>query len=252
MGASETDLINAFIKVIADNALPAAKAMAAIGVLSMAILETAKNLLPLRRAFQRRFVRKWLGSKASEAGAANKGKAPNAAAAQADLVRLATSGDADALYDLPIEKLCGQVNAAAQSVIDFPAQHEDLLRCLASLCNAADVDLLLSPPAGGPPGQAVVDARARVIHQVQRSIDGLQIAADHRWTLSLRLTSFLLCFALTLVALNVPIQSSALQSAHFTGDPGSYVKFFLVAIAAGFIAPVAKDLVSALQQLRTP
>lgn len=101
---NSAQIISDFIKSVADNAMPFATAMAAIGVLSMAIIQTLKDMLPLRNIFQRRYLIKWLRQKANEAKAIE-GSTPEAATAESDLIRLATAGDRKAFYDLPIEQL---------------------------------------------------------------------------------------------------------------------------------------------------
>jgi hypothetical protein len=58
--------------------------------------------------------------------------APNngAESCRSQLIALATAGNAAALYALEVEKLAGQLNAAAVIVADFPKQHPEL--CSAS------------------------------------------------------------------------------------------------------------------------
>src|SRR5216117_3080802 len=114
-GTQATQAIILFVRSVSAYALPFATAMASIGVLSMAIIQAAKDMLPLRSGFQRRFLARWLRRKAAEA-ASGSGAPPDPAAAERDLVKLATAGDAKAFYDLPIEQLCGQMNVAMQIV----------------------------------------------------------------------------------------------------------------------------------------
>jgi len=104
-------------------------AIASVGVLSMAIIQTIKDMLPIRNWFQQFFVRQWLQQKANDAynqssawmkGAGSQWfgaeakltdpaadstkfeKGPNWTVAERDLFKLATDNDSDALYDLPI------------------------------------------------------------------------------------------------------------------------------------------------------
>src|SRR5258708_1270032 len=128
-----------------------ATALAAVGVISMAFLQTIKDVLPVRRWFQAWWVGGWLTEQAAGTPALATG-AVNVAAAQTDLVRLATSGDRAALYDLAIEQVTAQMNAAAQMVLDFPWRHEHLFRCLAAQADAEDLRRLLDarPPERGP------------------------------------------------------------------------------------------------------
>lgn len=270
--------IQKFIDVIYQHTFAFLTAMAAIGVLSMAIIQTVKDMLPIRNWFQQSFVLEWLKKKAKQAHdkttrwmtqgglawfdsernrtsppADNKYfvQSPRAGDAQTDMFKLATDGDAKALYDLPIEQLCGQLNSAAQMVLDRPVDHPDLLRCLASAADAVDVARVMFPPVEAKAARpadagdaqqrhdAYVDARTRVTHQIQRAIDALQIRAGFRWKFYLQLASIVISGILA--GAGVAIFGS-----------GSYrVPIAIgVGILGGFLAPVARDLVAALQQLR--
>ncbi len=246
-----SDAILAAAQTVAGGVYPFAVALAAVGVLSMAFLQTVKDIFPLRRRFQAAWISGWLEDQARQAPAIPTGTAVNAETAETVLIRLATSGDRDALYDLPIEQVSGQMNSAAQLVLDFPWRYEDLFRCLTAQADVEDVRRLLDarPPERGPrpvlgadDKAALIDARNRVTHQVQRSLDGLQIAAGYRWKFWLQVASIVLSGLLVWIGLMLFVKDSA------------PVRHLLVsaamAVAGGFVAPVARDLVAALQQLR--
>src|SRR5690242_6787041 len=258
--------------------------LAGIGALSMALLQTAKNLLPLRLWFQRHHVERWLAQRATQALAFARAAAPESASpntptatptlapasvaqAKTDLVHLATAGDADALYSLPIEQLCGQVNAATQVILDYPSLHWNLLRCLASEAQPADLALINPPdPAAHAarkmllrkPAVTLTDAehnqvddyvaaRNRVSHQIQRAVDALQISVSFRWKFWMQLSSILLSAALGVATLLI---GNAYFDMHLT-PARECALIILTAILSGFLAPVARDLVAALEQIRT-
>lgn len=231
--------------------------MAAIGAFSMALIQTTKNMFPILRAFQRWYVKKWLKEKANEA-TKRMGIEVSAEKAEHDMINLATDGNANALFDLPIDQLCGQLNAATALMLDFPADHPDLLRCLASLDDKGDVERLMGGDRGKSiedlrknnpaEAQALIDARTRVTHLVQRSVDGLQIAAGGNWKFRLQRASFILSAVLTLVALG--LQQWYDPTKRSWPSLESMVLFVVTAIAAGFIAPVARDLLASIEQLR--
>src|SRR5437762_12779209 len=91
-----------------------------------------------------------------------------------------------------------------------------------------------------------IDAKNRVAHQVQRALDGAQIAINYRWTYLNRVAVF---------ALNAIFVGIALRYILKPATPGdwltSLILWLFLTILSGFLAPVAKDLVSALQQLKT-
>ncbi len=189
--------------------------------------------------------------------------AVNLAQAKTDLVHLTTAGDADSFYALPIEQLCGQINAATQVILDYPPRHWDLLRCLASQCKPADL-AAINPPdpailAGlkallRKPAIELTDdqhnqvdeflaARNRVSHQIQRAVDALQISVGFRWKFWMQLISILASAALAAAALI--ISGRHLNSSH------AVCFIVLAAIFSGLLAPVARDLVAAIEQTRT-
>jgi hypothetical protein len=128
------------------------------------------------------------------------------------------------------------------------------MRCFASVADAPDVARVMFPPreAKGPrppePGEAqsrydsFIDARTRVTHQIQRAIDALQVSVGFRWKFYLQLASIVLSGVIA--GLGVWI---------FGNIPGfgqRLVATLAVGVLGGFLAPVARDLVAALQQLR--
>lgn len=236
------EAIAQFVQGLAGMLIPFVSAAMAVGALAMAVIQTGKDLLPVRQAFQRRFLRRWLALRA-EAARQQRSHGFSAERAWSDLVRLATGGDERALLELSVEQLCGQLNAAVTVVLDYPEDHPDLLGCLAASARAEDLARLTEPSNdadSGPRSQARVDARARVTHAVQRGLDGLQIALGFRWKRALQVAAFVLSYLIVLVALAL---------VHGGASPFSG-RILLVALLAGFLAPVSRDLLAALQRLR--
>ncbi len=234
--------IQSAVRAVYDLAFPFATALAAVGLVSMALIQTVKDMLPVRRWFQGWWIQRWLRAQSLRSGEG--GFASDPVAAERDLVRLATSGDRDALFDLPIEQVSGQMNAAAQIVLSYPREYSNLLYCLAAYAAPSDVSTLLgAPPTAEPERTAFVDARNRVTHQVQRSLDGLQISAGYRWKLYLQIASIVSSGLLTMVGVWF-----------FSGQPipagRRFALYIAISVLGGFLAPVARDLVAALQQLR--
>jgi hypothetical protein len=229
----------------------------------MALIQLLKDLLPIRREFQKAWIRQWL--KRKHAFIYLERPTGHYLNAERELVQLATDGDSNAFYSLPIEQLCGQMNAAAQSVLDHPRDYPSLLLCLASQAAPADIDLLFSGPPPPPPRprdgvpttdqqpvddtvqremlQDFVDARNRVTHQVQRAIDALQLSAGSRWKLSIQIGSIILSGGLAVLGVSL------------FGDVHGFwhwlLTVFIVALLGGFFAPIARDLIAGLQRLRS-
>lgn len=252
----EVKALDGFLGAFQTQTLAFFTAIAGVGVLSMAIIQALKDLTPIRSWFQAWWIRGWLAEKWAmtkevRAALANTRTASTGdRSAEADLVLLATDGDADALYDLAIEQLCGQMNVAAQAALDNPGRYPELLFCLACRAQPADLDQVLHPPDAVrvqaaqeqiPPVilQNYVDARNRVTQQVQRAIDAVQISLGFRWKFWLQLASF---------ALSALIAGIGVWWAD--GSRTDVASTIAIALLGGFLAPVARDLVASVQQLR--
>lgn len=277
---NQAGAIQQFVAYLSTHTYEFLTAIAAVGVLAMAIIQTIKDMLPVRNWFQQFFLERWLQQKAKVAHkastewmtASKEGLAwfnaerertdppadnkyfvesPRVKRAEKDLFKLATDGDDKALYDLPIEQLCGQINSAAQMVLDSPIDHPDLFRILASMADPVDVARVMFPPREAKGARPLndeepqkrhdnyVDARTRVTHQIQRAIDALQIRVAFRWKFSLQMASILLSGVIAGVGVWI-----------FGNGPHPVLSSLGIAILGGFLAPVARDLVAALQQLR--
>lgn len=236
--------ISQFINAVGDRMTPLLLAIAGIGTLSMAVIQTLKDLTPARRRFNEWFVTRWIHARSRDVSAPE---------AERQLIALATAGDAKAFYDLPVEQMCGQANAAAQLVLEYPDRYEALLRVLGASGDPHDLEVLLetgrsrrlageAPPEPRPRSQAEVDARTRLTSLVQRSLDGLQISASAQWRFLLQGIAFLLSYTFTIVGVSMYSQHNASGRQIFST--------ILVGLAAGFLAPIARDLVAALQRAR--
>jgi hypothetical protein len=239
-----------------------------IGVITMALIQTAKDMLPIRRWFQGARFRTWLRQGIEEARADDRiaalagvaaGSRPafqagarpvaDVAAAETRIVTLATDGDADALYDLPIEQMCGQINAAMQVVLEYPwrPQNVNVVAIVASQSAPEDLATMFRfgapDPAARPGVNDYNEAKTRVMHQFQRAIDAFQIAVNYRWKLAMQIASLVLCGVLTFVAMEMRFHVGV----SYVGSAGAVV---VGAVLAGFLAPVARDLTAAVQNLR--
>ncbi len=225
---------------------PMAAALAGVGTATMAAFQMFKDLFHVRRWFNRCYVREWLRLRAGE----------RAAAVEGSLLRLATAGEADALYSLEGDRLAGQINAAARMALDWPAGHEVLIHCLASEAGTADLQAAVSPPPPTPPSASedeksrardraavYLEAKNRVAAHIQRTLDGFQIRLEYDWKRWNQAWAFGLNFGFVMVVLVV---NSYRAGGYRTETPA----YALVAILGGFVAPLAKDLVSALEALK--
>ncbi len=226
-------------------------ALVAAGALAMAILQVIKDLTPIRRGYQRRWVARWIEQRTNnfnrnlgQARPKPRGLSPvRADESQEMLAQLATGGQTRALYNLPAEQLVAQMNAAAQAALDYPPSYLPLLAVLsegAAIEDVARVTAASGTKGAKAPAPEDLDARNRVGHRIQRNLDGVQIALGDDWTFWMQSVAILLTAGV--------IEIAVLRA------PGASFTTFLVAlpigILGGYLAPVARDLVAALQSLR--
>src|ERR1035437_797320 len=134
--------ISAGLNVITKAVLRWAIPLAAIGSVSMAFIQAAKNITPMRNWFQQVRLRKWLLESIRGDYRVNKYARISEwlkmgfrkrsedeekqreidrellRKVEQDLICLATSCDKDAFYDLPIDDLCAQIRKIVSVILD--------------------------------------------------------------------------------------------------------------------------------------
>jgi hypothetical protein len=219
-------------KLIANILGPILATVAGVGTATMAVFQAVKDLFKVRRWYNRRLVHAWITKRSKNTEDAQK--------AIASLELLATSNEPDALYSLEIEKLAAQIALAGRMALYRPTEHIHLIACL--LLGAPEEDSKRatgSEPASGDDRVKYLEAKNRMVSYMQRALEGFQYASDYRWTHTNQFIVFLLniVFFMFLWFLSVK---------HF--------EHFFVAVGAAtlgaFIAPVTKDLITALQALK--
>lgn len=259
--------------------------LAAIGTVSMALIQAVKNATPVRNWFQRLRLRKWLmasirgnyggsrsvrlfrgmkesvryfrGSERQE----RRERLDLLRKVEQDLISLATSGDMDAFYDLPIEGLCDQIRKIMSVVLDYPNSHELLLRCLARGVSSSDLDRVFGEYKAtvlDDADQSVSDekaafrefaaAKGRILIQTRCSVDAIQTSIGFRWKFWLQLVSMILSAILGIVALNLGAINAG--KGDLKESPELWTSL-LIGLLAGFIAPVARDLVAGIEKWRS-
>jgi|SRR5579872_5080109 hypothetical protein len=296
--------------------------LTAVGTLSMAVLQTAKNLFPLRRRFQRKRIREFLadsinelpskvfvrvmeleyhldqltpahthsvvlaekteasatgairlephldrlksahprsGSMAETTEASAASETPEerieSRRAELDLISLVAAGDENAFYDLPIDDLAAQVKGVGSVILDYSRLHSTLLVCLATKANPSDLLLVLDPPSHDPlydesDEQKFEDkqfikkyaaAKSRIATQLRCSIESMQTSIAFQWKRALQLASFVLSFIFGVSAVGL--------GSTFKDHVVKIIASLAIGVVAGFIAPVARDLVAGIEKL---
>jgi hypothetical protein len=257
--------INNIVNDIRNYLLPITLTATAVGTLSMALIQTLKDMLSLRMHYQKYWLRKWIKQQLNELKVSGYLKRSIELSKLADqntydvtrkiethLLKLAMNGSSTGFYGLPIEQLCGQINGAVQQCLDYPSKNEDLLSIFTTQVDVDDWQKFITPdsilkdasnslkedPVHIEKQTEYIDARNRINNQIQRAIDSIQISAGNSWQYILQVSSIvlsaLICFIGICCAGNI-----------------SYLVIIPVSILGGFLAPVARDLFAALQNLRT-
>jgi hypothetical protein len=279
MSPSDLDAVNADLGQFVHTLWLVLGSAAGLGVATMVILQLAKDLFPIRRAWQRQHIEHWLETQSHLALYDEQGQmdrelderlkgiedtfsrqqirekfkeeeftvlayAPDAYSARRDLIKLACAGREAALYSLPVEQLAGQTSTAMQFVVDYPAGHEDLLRILATGAPVTDLKTLfesskLTASAASEKLQEIVDARTRVSHIVQRNLDAFQISIASRWKLYLQIVA---------IAFSVGLMCFLVWLFPLQRDALKYIQAAVIGILGGFVSSVAWDLFAVLRR----
>jgi hypothetical protein len=250
------------ISALAQTALAYAAVLAAAGTVSMAFVELVKGVFDLRRYFQQSMLSSWLGTAEPQV--------------LPELLYLAI-GDRShesVLCGQPLEKMMGQLQAAARIALDYPEKFPRLFGFLSSTdfeSNAAKEPVGYVAPAdrkawaghaqavrdisarlreagtGATPAvhtqdaQAASDAaqaRARLASLVGRKLDGFQLRVDFWWS---RLNQ----------ALSIGISIVIVEYA-VSGIPGlGTLSSLLLGLIGGLLAPFAKDFSQSLAKFAT-
>ena len=250
--------------------------VAGIGALSMAVIEAVKAMLPLRAKFHHDEIERWLKGEHASADMRLMGvgfdelpSADKPASAFTELMHLAIGGTSyqTALFEQPVEKMFGEIQAAVNIALDFPDTAPSLYEFLthepgterngaarvaskgarmtdqdrwsdfAQQLNAGRVDLKTSDSTKKQQYLEANQARQRLDNLVRRRLDALQTRIGYRWGRYNQFAAFIVAVAFSVAALVQVPKLSALSIA-------------VLSVAAGFLAPPAKDLAAALKQIR--
>jgi hypothetical protein len=259
-------IISNALTLVADKGIPFFAALAGVGIVSMALLQVLKDFSRAEPRFHRRQIERWFGGRTNQDPAARQ-----------QLLTLAAGGNDVALYELSTPALMSQLSAASRVALAFPLEFELLLHGLAG-SNAADEITTVMKAARAEkarrelraiaeaPRESETDARARqqlqedaeearmrIAHLMERNLDALQISVSSRWELGNKWAVFVLSWLVTVGAFGVYFYVEQEGVAWSRAAVGNFaLTTVATATFAAFVAPVAKDLVAALQRLRGP
>jgi len=250
------------IEGFADNLLDYAIALAAVGALSMALIELFKKLLDSRTKFHAKRWTAWM-MKSGEATM----NVDLRKQAYADLIQLCTgvtpseaSGSswklidgngalplwhgwspdpAFAVFSLEPARMMGAIQDAGDTALAAPDRYGALFQVITSGADRADLDAWLGTDKKADV-KARADAFARLRQIFKRKLDAFQLYTEQRWASYNQ-------FASNVVgALVMALALSSLRDDLRLGTSA----IVLLSLFGGILAPVAKDLVAALRKVR--
>jgi hypothetical protein len=223
---------------------------------AMALIQVFRRLFPIRGWFHQNAVLHWLGGDG------------DADTALAELKRRA-QGRSLAMFDLPIELLCAQLSAIGEQLLDEltalpqppiapPPPREYAATLLDRMSSGEWKKNPIPSPAtaasAAPFEESVAATRTRIAYAVQRRLDQLQIDASARWRRWLLVTAIVLSFVLFFIAAGVLGAGQRFITPISPTPSGYAVSYFigaiLVALFAGYMASIARDLVAIIEKLR--
>lgn len=261
---------------IHDFILPYAVTLAALGALTVGLLEAWKKVFATMPRFHRKAVCRWLANEppppaagmqlgatlaAGHYGLGGGAAGYDATKAYAQLLHLTTGTPLQAggvaldekgaamarnvgfaLFELEVAKMMAQVQEAADAALNQPQRYADWFTFVTRGCSADDVTVWKAVLAGGanaPSRDAGAAAYGRIRLLVRRQLDAFQTVTAYRWREWNQWWAWLVGALLMLAAqlLRTP-----------AADPLAMV---LVSLAGGILAPVAKDLVDALGKVKS-
>lgn len=253
------DLANATkgISDLAQSALAYAAVLAAVSTVSVAFVELFKALTDLRSRFQEISLNRWLG--------------PEVSSILPELLYLAIGDKAheSVLCGQPIEKMMGQLQAAARIALDYPDEFPKLFAFLTSsdlektstdnavktvgpkdrhtwTSHAKSVREISARLRDAPTGAVAADraqitqaasdaaqARARLASLVGRKLDGFQLRVDFWWSRTNQ--------TMAIVASVILMESLVVPTLHLEAATG-----LAIGLLGGLLAPFAKDFSQSL------
>lgn len=276
--------VSTAINALTDFLLRYFVALAAVGALTMAILEAWKKIFDSRTRFQMNAVLRWIGVEGERdfrvAALIGRRSPPSPQRAYVELMHLTTGTELPeitevtesllqrhsdiaakliaiprdaglALFSLELGRMMGHIQDAADTVLRDPKRYAALYDFLTWGAKDQDAndwrDQAYSVAAALTPQQSNDRANlySRITGAERRKLDGFQLYTDYRWTNLNQLVANIVGSMLLLYAL---IWSQLTSGREMSGL--TWVLLIAVSLVGGALAPVAKDIVMALERAR--
>ena len=258
-----------------------ALALMAVGTLSMALLEAFKGIFKLRASYHERSLKHWLRKELKQyldperlssfdlpkedafsiTELANDGVSQVVSLATGVPVKRINSqakpysriviSPERSLYTLPLEKMMGQIQESAEIILDNPHLYRAAFFLLTSTANQGDVKnwYQYRSPNNMPDDKVSPQEMARVGNRIQQSVqrqlDTFQLKTDYLWSRRNQLGSFIIGAIVLFYA--IYYNRSLSDAFDYRGE---LPEILVLSLFGGFVAPVAKDLVTSLRKVK--
>lgn len=239
------DMLDAVAGLGNDNLLTTLGTLAGIGAVAMALVQLVKELSPMRSCLQRRWLVGWLN------GNPDNGERVTSLLSEADFVykplellltEVTVGGASAVMFELPGDEMMAQVLRAAPVMLDNPLSYGHLIARLAHGADDDDLSRILSARSEGDmSGNLYFDARSRLLRRVERNLEGASLELTSRWRFWMHLASIVATFVVVIVAWCITEEPLSIRALGWA---------FVIAVLGGYFAPVAKDIVATLRDLR--
>lgn len=248
-------------------------AIAAVGALAMAIIEACKKLFDLKTKFNVKYIQAFIADD-KEARQTSEEIGTTVGTRYyltfPELVHLmcgielaraqeVTCQDKEKLltvFSLEVPNLMSKIQDAVDAALDAPRRYPNLFIFATSGAQTADaaewIKLADLPAADIDPVKLKTraDLYTRLHQLAKRKLDRLQLQLNYRWTNLNQLYGNLLgVLILFLCLLWVVVRQKEAQKA--TMEAGDYLLILLASTAGGILSPIAKDMVSWLQKVKS-
>lgn len=271
----DPDTVRAAVTTFSDFLLRYFVALAAVGALAMALIELAKKLHDTRTRYHARQVLLWL---MEDFGLTS---SPHALACLAELLQLTTGLGREqgehaarelmaaegalpgvlgvparreyAVFALELEKMMGHIQDAVDTALNDPPSHPALFHFITTGVRSEDVEAwqafiqASTAPAGASASERNArrdaDLYTRLQQSARRKLDAFQLYCGMRWA------NRNLLWANVVGA--VVLACALLWVRAHGGGALRPVEILVLSLAGGILAPIAKDMVVALQRVRS-
>ena len=210
------------IQRLAGTVLPLMTLAAGVGVVAMALIQMLKEALYLRAIYHRWRFRRW----------AQNHWGNSHVAVRNDIVDIVSGGSEFSLFGQSASEFSQRIRMAVQLALTDLKNHRGLAEVLSSPELIAKLEQSNSPePATTPEGILAMTL-------ANRKIDALELSFSHWWRFWLRISA--------------TVVSGAIIGYGLTRVEGDWdgIAFVIIVLTGGLVAPVAKDVVSAIEGLR--